>query len=37
MPDITTSTSFNLEMMEVHVRMMVDKHYNDDPGEDARP
>ncbi|WP_297438346.1 NADPH-dependent hydrogenase/sulfhydrogenase 1 subunit alpha [Thermococcus sp.] len=29
--DIITPTAFNLAMMEVHVRMMAEKHYNDDP------
>ncbi|AAL81018.1 sulfhydrogenase 1 subunit alpha [Pyrococcus furiosus DSM 3638] len=29
--DIITPTAFNLAMMEEHVRMMAEKHYNDDP------
>ncbi|MCD6373122.1 MAG: Ni/Fe hydrogenase subunit alpha [Thermococcus sp.] len=29
--DIITPTAFNLAMMEQHVRMMAEKHYNDDP------
>ena len=29
--DIITPTAFNLAMMEGHVRMMAEKHYNDDP------
>ena len=29
--DIITPTAFNLAMLEEHVRMMAEKHYNDDP------
>ncbi|AEH24522.1 NADPH-dependent hydrogenase/sulfhydrogenase 1 subunit alpha [Pyrococcus yayanosii] len=29
--DIITPTAMNLAMMEVHVRMMAEKHYRDDP------
>ncbi len=29
--DIITPTAFNLAMMEEHVRMMAERHYNDDP------
>ncbi|NJE60995.1 NADPH-dependent hydrogenase/sulfhydrogenase 1 subunit alpha [Thermococcus sp. 21S7] len=29
--DIITPTAYNFAMMEVHVRMMAEKHYNDDP------
>ncbi|ASI98495.1 NADPH-dependent hydrogenase/sulfhydrogenase 1 subunit alpha [Thermococcus celer] len=29
--DIITPTAFNLAMMEEHVRMMAEKHYNDEP------
>ncbi len=29
--DIITPTAFNLAMMEQHVRMMAEKHYQDDP------
>ena len=29
--DIITPTAFNLAMMEQHVRMMAEKHYNDEP------
>jgi len=34
--DIITPTAFNLAMMEEHVRMMVEKHREDDPGEIKR-